>query len=39
MPFSSGVAEGDVSHIKMLKMQMFGRADFDLLRLRVRCAA
>lgn len=34
-PFNSGVVEGHVNRIKMLKRQMFGRANFDLLRLRV----
>ena len=32
---SSGKVEGTVNKIKMLKRQMFGRADFDLLRTRV----
>jgi transposase len=32
---SSGRVEGTVNRIKMLKRQMFGRANFDLLRKRV----
>ena len=32
---SSGRVEGTVNKIKMLKRQMFGRANFDLLRTRV----
>jgi transposase len=35
LPHSSGVVEGHVNHIKMLKRQMYGRANFDLLRKRV----
>ncbi|MEU0719187.1 transposase [Streptomyces lavendulocolor] len=33
--WESGVVEGHVNRIKMLKRQMFGRAGFDLLRKRV----
>lgn len=33
--YSSGAVEGHNNKIKMLKRQMFGRAGFDLLRLRV----
>ncbi|MGI5255523.1 hypothetical protein [Actinacidiphila glaucinigra] len=36
--YSSGAVEGH-NKIKMLKRQMFGRASFDLLRLRVLHAA
>ncbi|MGN9761913.1 transposase [Streptomyces sp. SD31] len=32
LPWSSGVVEGHVNRIKMLKRQMFGRAGFTLLR-------
>ena len=32
---SSGRVEGTVNKIKMIKRQMFGRANFDLLRTRV----
>ncbi|MGW5782959.1 transposase [Streptomyces sp. NPDC003757] len=35
LPWSSGVVEGQVNRIKILKRQMFGRAGFDLLRKRV----
>ncbi|MFE4666019.1 transposase [Streptomyces sp. NPDC056716] len=35
LPWSSGVVEGHVNRIKMLKRQMFGRAGFTLLRKRV----
>ncbi|MFH9355516.1 transposase [Kitasatospora sp. NPDC017646] len=37
--YSSGAVEGHNNKIKMLKRQMFGRANFDLLRLRVLHAA
>jgi transposase len=35
LPYSSGVVEGNVNRIKMLKRQMYGRANLDLLRKRV----
>ena len=35
MPWSSGVVEGNVNRLKMIKRQMYGRATFDLLRKRV----
>jgi hypothetical protein len=35
LPYSSGAVEGNVNRIKMLKRQMYGRANFDLLRLRI----
>lgn len=35
LPHSSGRVEDTVNKIKMLKRQMFGRANFDLLRTRV----
>ncbi|MFE4674474.1 transposase [Streptomyces sp. NPDC056723] len=38
LPWSSGVVEGHVNRIKMLKRQMFGRAGFNLLRKRVLLA-
>ncbi|WTW40735.1 transposase [Streptomyces sp. NBC_00016] len=38
LPWSSGVVEGHVIRIKMLKRQMFGRAGFQLLRKRVLLA-
>lgn len=37
-PWNSGVVEGHVNRIKVLKRQMFGRAGFDLLRKRVLLA-
>lgn len=33
--WSNGLTEGHVNRLKMLKRQMYGRADFDLLRQRV----
>jgi transposase len=39
LPFSSGPVEGNVNRIKMLKRQMYGRANFDLLRKRVLLSA
>jgi transposase len=33
--WSNGQAEGQVNRLKLLKRQMYGRAKFDLLRLRV----
>jgi transposase len=35
MPWSSGVVEGNVNRLKMIKRQMYGRATFPLLRKRV----
>ncbi|MEV6964486.1 transposase [Hamadaea sp. NPDC051192] len=35
LPWSSGAVEGNVNRIKMIKRQMYGRANFDLLRKRV----
>lgn len=37
-PWNSGVVEGHVNRIKMLKRQVFGRAGFELLRKRVLLA-
>jgi transposase len=34
-PWSQGQVEGQVNRLKLIKRQMFGRAQFDLLRLRV----
>ncbi|MFF2385698.1 transposase [Streptomyces sp. NPDC058108] len=39
LPWDSGVVEGHVNRIKMLKRQMFGRAGFALLRKRVLLAS
>lgn len=35
LPYSSGPVEGNVNRIKMLKRQMYGRANLDLLRKRI----
>jgi transposase len=35
LPWSNGRAEGHVNRIKLIKRQMYGRAGFDLLRIRV----
>ena len=35
LSYNSGPVEGAVNRIKMIKRQMFGRANFDLLRKRV----
>jgi len=35
LPYSSGAVEGNVTRIKMIKRQMYGRASFALLRKRV----
>jgi hypothetical protein len=35
LPFSSGACEGNVNRIKYLKRQMYGRANLDLLRIRI----
>ena len=35
MPWSNGQVEGQVHRLKLVKRQMYGRASFDLLRLRV----
>ncbi|MER7056538.1 transposase [Streptomyces sp. NPDC000351] len=37
--YSPGAVEGQNNKIKMLKRQMFGRANFDLLRKRVLLTA
>lgn len=34
-PWSSGQVEGQITRLKYLKRQMYGRANFDLLRIRV----
>ncbi len=38
LPYSSGAVEGNVNRIKMIKRQMYGRANPDLLRKRVLLA-
>ena len=35
MPWSNDMAEGHIHRLKLIKRQMYGRAGFDLLRLRV----
>jgi transposase len=35
LPYSSGPVEGTVNRIKTIKRQMYGRANFDLLRRRI----
>jgi transposase len=35
LPWSNGPVEGHINRLKMLKRQMFGRANIDLLKLRV----
>ena len=37
-PWSNGQVEAQVNRLKLIKRQMFGRAGYDLLRLRVLCA-
>ena len=39
LSWSSGQAEGQVNKLKLIKRQMYGRANFDLLRSRVLLAA
>jgi transposase len=35
LPWSNGQVEGHVTRLKLIKRQMYGRAHFDLLRVRV----
>ena len=35
LPWSNGQTEGQVNRLKLIKRQMYGRANFDLLRKRV----
>lgn len=35
LPYSNGQVEGQTNRLKLIKRQMYGRANFDLLRLRV----
>jgi transposase len=39
LEWSQGQVEGHVNRVKVLKRQMYGRANFDLLRMRVLHAA
>ena len=34
-PYSNGLVEGHISRLKLIKRQMYGRANLDLLRIRV----
>lgn len=38
LPYSNGQVEGQINRLKLIKRQMYGRANFDLLRLRVLAA-
>jgi len=38
-PWSTGQVEGQITRLKLLKRQMYGRANLDLLRLRMVHAA
>lgn len=35
LPWSNGLLEGNVNRLKLIKRSMYGRAEFDLLKLRV----
>jgi transposase len=35
LPWSNGMVEGQIDRMKLIERQMYGRAGFDLLRLRV----
>ena len=37
-PWSNGQVEGQVTRVKLIKRQMYGRAKFDLLRARILLA-
>jgi transposase len=39
LPWSTGPVEGRINKLKLVKRQMYGRANFDLLRQRVLSAA
>lgn len=39
MPWSNGPVEGQITRLKLLKRQMYGRAKLDLLRARLLQAA
>ncbi len=39
LPWSNGMVEGQIHRLKLLNRQMYGRAGFDLLKLRVLRAA
>ncbi len=35
LPWSNGQVEGQINRLKLIKRQMYGRANLDLLRLKV----
>lgn len=39
LPYSNGVAEGNVTRLKQIRRAMYGRGNFDLLRVRMLVAA
>jgi transposase len=39
LKWSQGPVEGAINKLKLIKRSMYGRANFDLLRTRVLCAA
>ncbi len=39
LPYSNGVAKGNVTRLKQIRRAMYGRGNFDLLRIRVLVAA
>ncbi len=39
LPYSNGVAEGNITRLKQIRRAMYGRGNFDLLRIRVLVAA
>lgn len=39
LPYSNGIAEGNVTRLKQIRRAMYGRGNFDLLRIRVLAAA
>jgi len=39
LKWSQGPVEGAINKLKLIKRSMYGRAKFDLLRIRVLCAA
>ena len=39
LPWSTGPVEGRITQLKLIKRQMYGRANFDLLRCRILLAA
>jgi transposase len=38
-PWSNGQTEGQITKLKLVKRQMYGRANLDLLRARLLCVA